>query len=67
MTSRYPRRGEPDPAYYILEVDLARRMGCNRDQLYELRRQGQIPYLRISGRIVYRVKDIPVIEQRFMC
>lgn len=66
MVSKYPRRSDPDPEFYILEVDLARRLGCNRDQLYELRRQGRLSYMRVSGRIMYRTVDIPKIEALFM-
>ncbi|MEV5753649.1 helix-turn-helix domain-containing protein [Actinoallomurus sp. NPDC052308] len=67
MVSKYPRRpSEPDPEVYITESRLARRLGCNRDLLYELRRQRRIPFMRISNRIVYRIKDLDRIEAVFL-
>ncbi|WP_460348884.1 helix-turn-helix domain-containing protein [Actinoallomurus acanthiterrae] len=67
MSSKYPRRlSEPDPAVYITELRLAERFGCNRDQLYELRRQKRIPFMRVSNRIVYRIKDLDRIEAAFL-
>jgi excisionase family DNA binding protein len=66
MGSKYPRRAEPDPSFYLTEQKLAERLGCNRDTLYELRRQGRIPYMRVSNRIVYRIKDLERIEAIFM-
>ncbi|WP_433189192.1 helix-turn-helix domain-containing protein [Actinoallomurus sp. CA-150999] len=66
VASKYPRRPpEPDPEIYITEVRLAERFGCNRDTLYELRRQKRIPFMRVSNRIVYRIKDLDRIEQVF--
>lgn len=62
---QYPHRGQPDPALYITEVELAERFGCNRDSLYELPRRGRLPFMRISNRIVYRRKDLERIEAVF--
>ncbi|WP_425550654.1 helix-turn-helix domain-containing protein [Actinoallomurus liliacearum] len=67
MASKYPRRPpEPDPSLYLTEERLAERFGCHRDSLYELRRKGRIPFMRISNRIVYRIKDIDRIEAAFL-
>jgi excisionase family DNA binding protein len=51
---------------YLTEAQLAERFGCNRDLLYELRRQGRLPYMRVSNRILYRIKDLERIEAVFL-
>ena len=66
MGSKSSRRTGPDPEIYLTEDRLAKSLGCHRDTLYELRRQGRIPYMRVSNRIQYRVVDFPRIEAVFM-
>ena len=56
-----------DDEYFMSEKEACGRLRTSRSALYNLRSRGILPYIQLSGKIIYRERDIQkILEENYV-